>query len=117
VSPRRPNGRVSQAAGNAVLYGATGGKVFLAGRVAQRFAVRNSGATAVIEGGSDHGCEYMTGGKVLVIGDVGRNFAAGMTGGVAYVRDPDLSLKAMLADTAPSARRPSDADPGEVRGL
>ena len=76
VSPRRPNGRVSQAAGNAVLYGATGGKVFLAGRVAQRFAVRNSGATAVIEGCSDHGCEYMTGGKVLVIGNVGRNFDA-----------------------------------------
>jgi glutamate synthase domain-containing protein 3 len=117
VSPRRPNGLVPHAAGNAVLYGATGGEVFLAGRVAQRFAVRNSGATAVIEGCSDHGCEYMTGGKVLVIGDVGRNFAAGMTGGVAYVWDPDLSLKAMLADTAPSARRPSDADLGDIRAL
>jgi glutamate synthase (NADPH/NADH) large chain len=117
VAPRRPNGLVPQAAGNAVLYGATGGRVFLAGLVAQRFAVRNSGATAVIEGCSDHGCEYMTGGKVLVIGDVGRNFAAGMTGGVAYVWDPDLSLKAMLADTAPSARRPSDADLGDIRGL
>jgi glutamate synthase (NADPH/NADH) large chain len=100
-----------------VLYGATGGRVFLAGRVAQRFAVRNSGATAVIEGCSDHGCEYMTGGKVLVIGDVGRNFAAGMTGGVAYVWDPDLSLKAMLADTAPSARRPSDSDLADIRAL
>jgi len=117
VSPRRPNGLVPQAAGNAVLYGATGGRVFLAGRVAQRFAVRNSGATAVIEGCSDHGCEYMTGGKVLVIGDVGRNFAAGMTGGVAYVWDPDLSLKAMLADTAPSARRPSDSDLADIRAL
>jgi glutamate synthase domain-containing protein 3 len=117
VSPRRPNGLVPQAGGNAVLYGATGGRVFLAGRVAQRFAVRNSGATAVIEGCSDHGCEYMTGGKVLVIGDVGRNFAAGMTGGVAYVWDPDLSLKAMLADTAPSARRPSDSDLADIRGL
>ena len=104
-------------AGNAVLYGATGGRVFLAGRVGQRFAVRNSGATAVIEGCSDHGCEYMTGGKVLVIGDVGRNFAAGMTGGVAYVWDPDLSLKALLADTAPSARRPSDADLADIRSL
>ena len=77
VSPRRPGETVPHAAGNAVLYGATGGRVFLAGRVGQRFAVRNSGATAVIEGCSDHGCEYMTGGKVLVIGDVGRNFAAG----------------------------------------
>ena len=58
----------------------------------------------MIEGCSDHGCEYMTGGKVLAIGDVGRNFAAGMTGGGAYVWDPDLSIKAMLADTAPLPR-------------
>jgi glutamate synthase (ferredoxin) len=117
VSPRRPGSLLPQAAGNAVLYGATGGRAFLAGRVGQRFAVRNSGATAVIEGCSDHGCEYMTGGRVLVLGDVGRNFAAGMTGGIAYVWDPDLSLKAMLADTAPSARRPSDADLAEIRSL
>ncbi|MGH8913049.1 MAG: glutamate synthase large subunit [Acidimicrobiia bacterium] len=117
VSPRRPGEVIPHAAGNAVLYGATGGRVFLAGRVGQRFAVRNSGATAVIEGCSDHGCEYMTGGKVLVIGDVGRNFAAGMTGGVAYVWDPSLSLKAMLADTAPAARRPSGADLADIRSL
>jgi glutamate synthase domain-containing protein 3 len=117
VSPRRPSDSVPHAAGNAVLYGATGGQVFLSGRVGQRFAVRNSGATAVIEGCSDHGCEYMTGGKVLVLGDVGRNFAAGMTGGIAYVWDPDLSLKAMLADTAPSARRPADVDLSEIRSL
>ncbi|MDP9144270.1 MAG: glutamate synthase-related protein, partial [Actinomycetota bacterium] len=117
VSPRRPGESVPHAAGNAVLYGATGGQAYLAGRVGQRFAVRNSGATAVIEGCSDHGCEYMTGGKVLVIGDVGRNFAAGMTGGTAYVWDPDLSLKAMIADTAPSARRPSDADLADIKGL
>jgi glutamate synthase domain-containing protein 3 len=117
VSPRRQGVSVPHAAGNAVLYGATAGRVYLAGRVGQRFAVRNSGATAVIEGCSDHGCEYMTGGKVLVIGDVGRNFAAGMTGGVAYLWDPSLSLKAMLADTAPSARRASDADLAEIRGL
>jgi len=117
VSPRRPGGLVPHAAGNAVLYGATAGQVFLAGRVGQRFAVRNSGATAVIEGCSDHGCEYMTGGKVLVIGEVGRNFAAGMTGGIAYVWDPGLSLKAMLADTAPSARRPSDTHLDDIRGL
>ncbi|HET9201746.1 MAG TPA: glutamate synthase large subunit [Acidimicrobiia bacterium] len=117
VAPRRPGSLLPHAAGNAVLYGATGGRAFLAGRVGQRFAVRNSGATAVIEGCSDHGCEYMTGGRVLVLGDVGRNFAAGMTGGIAYVWDPDLSLKAMLADTAPSARRPSDADLAEIRSL
>ena len=117
VSPRRPTDTVPHAAGNAVLYGATGGRVYLAGRVGQRFAVRNSGAIAVIEGCSDHGCEYMTGGKVLVLGQVGRNFAAGMTGGVAYVWDPGLSLKAMLADTAPSARRPSDADLADIRQL
>jgi glutamate synthase domain-containing protein 3 len=117
VSPRRPGSSLPHAAGNAVLYGATGGRAFIAGRVGQRFAVRNSGATAVIEGCSDHGGEYMTGGKVLVLGDVGRNFAAGMTGGIAYVWDPDLSLKAMLADTAPSARRPSDGDLAEIRRL
>jgi glutamate synthase domain-containing protein 2/glutamate synthase domain-containing protein 1/glutamate synthase domain-containing protein 3 len=117
VSPRRPGAALPHAAGNAVLYGATGGRAFLSGRVGQRFAVRNSGATAVIEGCSDHGCEYMTGGKVLVLGDVGRNFAAGMTGGIAYVWDPDLSLKAMLADTAPSARRPSDGDLADIRHL
>jgi glutamate synthase domain-containing protein 2/glutamate synthase domain-containing protein 1/glutamate synthase domain-containing protein 3 len=117
VSPRRPEGSVPHAAGNAVLYGATGGEAYLAGRVGQRFAVRNSGASAVIEGCSDHGCEYMTGGRVLVVGDVGRNFAAGMTGGTAYVWDPGLSLKAMLADTAPSARRPNDADLADIRDL
>jgi glutamate synthase domain-containing protein 2/glutamate synthase domain-containing protein 1/glutamate synthase domain-containing protein 3 len=73
--------------GNAALYGATGGRMFVAGRAGERFAVRNSGAWAVVEGLGDHGCEYMTGGAVLVLGSVGRNFAAGLTGGVAYVLD------------------------------
>jgi glutamate synthase domain-containing protein 2/glutamate synthase domain-containing protein 1/glutamate synthase domain-containing protein 3 len=73
--------------GNTVLYGATGGRLFAAGRAGERFAVRNSGAIAVVEGVGDHGCEYMTGGVVLVLGDVGRNFAAGMTGGLAFVFD------------------------------
>jgi glutamate synthase (NADPH/NADH) large chain len=72
-------------AGNTILYGATGGELFLRGRVGERFAVRNSGATAVVEGVGDHGCEYMTGGTVVVLGPIGRNFAAGMSGGVAYV--------------------------------
>jgi glutamate synthase (ferredoxin) len=73
--------------GNTVLYGATGGRVFAAGRAGERFCVRNSGATAVVEGVGDHGCEYMTGGMVLVLGETGRNFGAGMTNGVAYVLD------------------------------
>ena len=74
-------------AGNVLLYGATGGEVFVRGIVGERFAVRNSGATAVVEGVGDHGCEYMTGGQVVVLGGVGRNFAAGMSGGTAYVLD------------------------------
>ena len=74
-------------AGNVVAYGATSGEVFLRGQVGERFCVRNSGATAVVEGLGDHGCEYMTGGNVLVLGPIGRNFAAGMSGGVAYVLD------------------------------
>jgi glutamate synthase (ferredoxin) len=109
VVPQRAAG-IPHAAGNAVLYGATGGRVFLAGRVGQRFAVRNSGATAVVEGCSDHGCEYMTGGVVVVLGEVGRNFAAGMTGGTAFVWDPSLALKGKLAETAPAVRRAADGE-------
>ena len=75
--------------GNTVLYGAICGEAFLNGVAGERFAVRNSGATAVIEGTGDHGCEYMTGGTVVVLGETGRNFAAGMSGGIAYVYDPD----------------------------
>jgi glutamate synthase domain-containing protein 3 len=73
--------------GNVVLYGATTGEVFLNGIAGERFAVRNSGATAVVEGVGDHGCEYMTKGLVVVLGSTGRNFAAGMSGGIAYVYD------------------------------
>ncbi|MDR7463766.1 MAG: glutamate synthase-related protein, partial [Armatimonadota bacterium] len=76
-------------AGNTVLYGATGGRFFAAGRAGERFAVRNSGAVAVVEGVGDHGCEYMTGGVVVVLGRAGYNFGAGMTGGRAYVLDED----------------------------
>ena len=75
--------------GNTVLYGAIAGEAFINGVAGERFAVRNSGATAVVEGTGDHGCEYMTGGTVVVLGATGRNFAAGMSGGVAYVYDPD----------------------------
>ena len=76
-------------AGNTLLYGATSGEVYINGRAGERFAVRNSGAIAVVEGVGDHCCEYMTGGRVVVLGETGRNFAAGMSGGVAYVWDPD----------------------------
>jgi glutamate synthase (NADPH/NADH) large chain len=78
--------------GNTCLYGAIAGDAFLAGVAGERFAVRNSGATAVVEGLGDHGCEYMTGGGVVVLGPVGRNFAAGMSGGIAYVWDPQRRL-------------------------
>jgi len=76
-------------AGNVALYGATGGEAYIRGIVAERFAVRNSGASAVVEGIGDHGCEYMTGGRVAILGKTGRNFGAGMSGGVAYVWDRD----------------------------
>jgi glutamate synthase (NADPH) large chain len=79
-------------AGNVILYGATAGEVFIRGLVGERFCVRNSGATAVVEGVGDHGCEYMTGGRVVVLGPTGRNFAAGMSGGIAYIYDRDGSF-------------------------
>ena len=78
--------------GNVALYGATSGSLFAAGRAGERFAVRNSGATAVVEGVGDHGCEYMTGGVVAVLGRAGMNFGAGMTGGLAWVYDADGSF-------------------------
>ncbi len=82
-------------AGNVALYGATGGEAFFNGRAGERFAVRNSGATAVVEGLGDHGCEYMTNGLVVVLGKCGRNFAAGMSGGMAFVLDDaeDFAIK------------------------
>jgi glutamate synthase (NADPH/NADH) large chain len=78
-------------AGNVIGYGATSGEIYLRGVVGERFCVRNSGATAVVEGVGDHGCEYMTGGRVVVLGATGRNFAAGMSGGIAYVLDESAS--------------------------
>jgi glutamate synthase domain-containing protein 2/glutamate synthase domain-containing protein 1/glutamate synthase domain-containing protein 3 len=82
--------------GNTCLYGATGGEFFAAGRAGERFAVRNSGVSAVIEGVGDHGCEYMTRGTVVILGPTGKNFGAGMTGGVAYILDEDSALKRNL---------------------
>jgi glutamate synthase domain-containing protein 3 len=92
-------------AGNTVLYGATGGRLHLVGRAGMRFAVRNSGAEAVVEGIGPHGCEYMTGGVVVVLGPVGANFGAGMTGGRAYLYDPAGRHAAALADGSVSAIR------------
>ncbi len=80
--------------GNVALYGATSGALFARGQAGERFAVRNSGATAVVEGVGDHGCEYMTGGRALVLGQTGRNFAAGMSGGIAWIYDPDGAFPA-----------------------
>jgi glutamate synthase (NADPH) large chain len=92
-------------AGNVALYGATGGMAFFRGVVGERFAVRNSGASAVVEAVGDHCCEYMTGGRVVVLGPAGRNFAAGMTGGIAYVHDPETRFASLcnteLADLDP----------------
>jgi glutamate synthase (ferredoxin) len=82
--------------GNVTLYGATSGEVYLRGVAGERFAVRNSGADAVVEGIGDHGCEYMTGGRVVVLGRTGRNFAAGMSGGVAYVLDSKGTFRQCL---------------------
>ncbi|MHA7860311.1 glutamate synthase large subunit [Tessaracoccus sp. Y36] len=101
-------------AGNVIGYGATSGQLFLRGRVGERFCVRNSGASAVVEGVGDHGCEYMTGGEVLVLGPTGRNFAAGMSGGVAWVLDLNpLRLNTELVDPAPL----SHADLARIRAL
>src|SRR5207253_9602328 len=92
--------------GNTALYGATAGSLFAAGGAGDRFAVRNSGAVAVIEGVGDHCCEYMTGGVVVVLGPVGYNLGAGMTGGQAFVWDPDSSLTARLNTALVEAARP-----------
>ncbi len=105
--------------GNVVLYGATSGEVFLNGIAGERFAVRNSGATAVVEGVGDHGCEYMTNGKVIVIGSTGRNFAAGMSGGLAFVYDDQGDFSTRRCNTTSVDLEPldSEADVAEVRGL
>src|SRR5437016_6847168 len=101
--------------GNTVLYGATGGRLFAAGRAGERFAVRNSGAVAVVEGVGDHGCEYMTGGTVVVLGDTGRNFGAGRTGGSAFVLDEQGTFERRLNPALVTAGRLSD--PGDAAPL
>ncbi|MBI5030637.1 MAG: hypothetical protein HZB51_08925 [Chloroflexi bacterium] len=105
-------------AGNTLLYGATGGTLFAAGRVGERFAVRNCGAVAVVEGVGDHGCEYMTSGTVVVLGSTGRNFGAGMTGGVAYVYDRENKLAVRMNPQLVKAERiASEDDEARLRNL
>ena len=105
-------------AGNTLLYGATGGQLFAAGRVGERFAVRNCGATAVVEGVGAHGCEYMTSGTVLVLGSTGRNFGAGMTGGTAFVYDRENNFsKRMNPQLVRAERIASDEDGTRLRDL
>jgi glutamate synthase domain-containing protein 2/glutamate synthase domain-containing protein 1/glutamate synthase domain-containing protein 3 len=104
--------------GNTVLYGATSGKAFFRGQAGERFAVRNSGASAVIEGVGDHGCEYMTGGRVVVLGETGRNFAAGMSGGIAYVLDEHDAFRARVNPTMlDQLETLDDDDAAECRAL
>ena len=100
----------NQVVGNTCLYGATGGRFFAAGRAGERFCVRNSGGTAVIEGLGDHGCEYMTGGLVIVLGSIGRNFGAGMSGGRAYIYDPDNMVPENLNPAMVGLERLIDED-------
>jgi glutamate synthase domain-containing protein 3 len=100
--------------GNAALYGATGGELFVRGSAGERFAVRNSGATAVVEGAGDHACEYMTGGTVVVLGEIGLNVGAGMTGGELYVHDVHGRLPLRLNTQLVVAERGAG---GELRPL
>ncbi len=103
--------------GNTVLYGATGGRAFFRGLAGERFGVRNSGASAVVEGVGDHGCEYMTGGRVVVLGSTGLNFAAGMSGGVAYVLDEDGTFKDRCNMGMVGFEALAEADAQELREL
>ena len=116
-----PQGRKMQgayhAAGNTILYGATGGQLFVAGTVGQRFGVRNSGAIGVVEGCSAHGAEYMTGGTLVILGKIGFNFAAGMTGGKAIVLNTQKNFKEYISETAPEYKKMTDIDKLELKTL
>jgi glutamate synthase (ferredoxin) len=117
IRPPADDGGDPVLAGNTVLYGATGGQLFVAGRVGERFCVRNSGAVAVVEGTGDHACEYMTGGTVVILGPVGYNLGAGMTGGEAYVYDAEGRLATRLNPQLVEARRPNPAQAAELQFL
>ncbi len=122
VSVRPPASAVFRAeenmiVGNTVLYGATAGRAFIRGLAGERFAVRNSGAKAVVEGVGDHGCEYMTGGRVVILGPTGRNFAAGMSGGIAYVYDKDRRFEGRCNTDLVDLEPLTEADEDEVKAL
>ena len=104
-------------AGNTVLYGATAGELFCAGSVGERFAVRNSGAVAVVEGVGSNACEYMTNGTVVLLGGFGRNVGAGMTGGEAFVHDPEMRLPVRLNGQLVRAERLDAAGGSRLRAL
>jgi glutamate synthase domain-containing protein 3 len=104
-------------AGNTVLYGATGGELFVNGRAGERFAIRNSGALAIVEGAGEHACEYMTGGTVVILGPVGMNVGAGMTGGRAFIWDPDWTLDRSLNAELVEHRGLDDDEPEDLRAL
>lgn len=95
-------------AGNVLLYGATSGEMFVRGVAGERFAVRNSGASAVVEGVGEHGCEYMTGGVAVILGPTGRNFGAGMTNGLAFVHDPEDVFEGCVNDDSVLLERVAD---------
>jgi glutamate synthase domain-containing protein 3 len=103
--------------GNTVLYGATAGRAFFRGLAGERFAVRNSGANAVVEGVGDHGCEYMTGGRVAVLGPTGRNFGAGMSGGIAYVYDEHRDFAGRCNPELVELEQLSEHDEAELKDL
>jgi glutamate synthase (ferredoxin) len=117
ILPPRDDAGDPHLAGNVVLYGATGGELFVAGRVGERLAVRNSGATAVVEGAGDHACEYMTGGIVVVLGPVGWNLGAGMTGGRAFVLDAADGLAGRVNAELVEVAGPDPEDLGLLRAL
>ncbi len=117
VYPPRESSLVAEEniiAGNVVLYGATAGEVYLRGMAGERFCVRNSGATAVVEGVGDHGCEYMTGGRAVILGETGRNFAAGMSGGIAYVLDVDGKFPSLVNREMVGLEDMSDPEDQEI---
>ncbi|MDR3321082.1 MAG: hypothetical protein LBS93_01430, partial [Synergistaceae bacterium] len=103
--------------GNVALYGATSGEVYINGVAGERFCVRNSGATAVVEGIGDHGCEYMTGGYSVILGPTGKNFGAGMSGGIAYVYDPASKLEPNANMAIISLTKLEDDDADILRGI
>jgi glutamate synthase domain-containing protein 3 len=122
VSVRPPDSALFRAeenmiVGNTVLYGATAGRAFFRGLAGERFAVRNSGAIAVVEGVGDHGCEYMTGGRVVVLGPTGRNFAAGMSGGIAYVYDVDRQFHRRVNPELVDLDPLGEADEAELQAI